>query len=255
LILFHFCSSVPRGIVVNNNAFRDNVVDTQEELVAALGSPEDVEQVKRNPLLRARVSLQHAIQNGDRLESDALVSARLSLCYVELAFGNFHNALALAKGILDTVEAIIAADIVESDGMRRLHKRQVATAAMYAAEASCSLGKMSDAITFLAGDGNDDDDAFDQLASNLSGVTLEMASTSDPAKRRLAKAQTMVRSSACAITAAMGNTRVAKQLAHTANAMEDIYSSNRERSSARRALIYTLLRERNQSSALTMLLS
>jgi hypothetical protein len=55
-------------------------------------------------------------------------------------------------------------------------------------------------------------------------------------------------SSACAIAAAMGDP-TAKQLAHSANSMDS------SRTYARRALIYTLLREGNLSSSLNMLLT
>jgi pentatricopeptide repeat protein len=65
----------------------------------------------------------------------------------------------------------------------------------------------------------------------------------------------MVRSSASAATAAMGNLTAAKQLAMSAQAMEDAYESSRERSSARRALIYCLLRGDNHSAALSLLQS
>ena len=57
-----------------------------------------------------------------------------------------------------------------------------------------------------------------------------------------------------AVTAAMGNP-AAKQFANSATAMEDAYLANRERSPARRALIYTLLREGNHATALSMLMS
>lgn len=228
--------------------FSDDVGVIHEEIESVLASPEDIDQVKRNPLLRARASLAHALENEAALSSDALVSARLSMSYVCLAFGEYSRALELSKIVLDNAEPSNDAEVT-----RRLHKRQVATARMYAAEASCALGEMVDAMKFLVGDGKND--AFDRLASDLGGVTLETASTNDKGKRRLAKAQTMVRSSACAVTAAMGNPQAAKQLANSANAMEDAYSANRERSSARRALIYTLLREGHQSPALTLLLS
>lgn len=254
MILFFFPrQSEPHGIVVDSSVFVDDAGVVREELEAILGSPADIDQVKRNPLLRALSSLEHAVRKGDQLESDALTSARLSVSYVYLSFGDHRSALVMAKLVLDDMESILASDRTDSDAVRRLHRRQEATAHMYAAEASCALGKMVDAMAYLVGNGKDD--AFDRLASDLSGVTLETASTNDPAKRRLAKAQTMVRASACAVTASMGNTRAAKQLAHSANAMEDAYSSNREQSLARRALIYTLLREDSQSSALTMLLS
>lgn len=246
-------SSEPHGIVIDNSVFSDDVGVVREEIVAVLGSPEDIEQVKRNPLLRGLASLEHVMQNEDQLESDALTSARLSISYIYLAFGDHRRALDMANVVLESMSSIMLNENNKSDSVHRLHKCQVANARMYAAEASCALDDMTGAMKLLVGDGKDD--AFDRLASDLSGVTFETASASDQAKRSLAKAQTMVRSSACAVTAAMGNNRAAKQLAHSANAMEDAYSSNRERSSARRALIYTLLREGNQSSALTMLFS
>jgi hypothetical protein len=242
-------ASEPQGIVVDNALFNDDVGVVREELEPTLGSLEDMAQVKRNPLLRARASLEYSVQKGDELVPDALVTARLSLAYVYLSFGEHRRALEMAKLVLDKAEDASASS---TDVTHILHKRQIATARMYAAEASCKLGEMVDSMKYLVGDGKDD--AFDRLASDLGGVTLETASTNGKGKRRLAKAQAMVRSSACAVTANMGNP-AAKQLANSANAMEDVYSEDRERSSARRALIYTLLREGHQSSALTMLLS
>ena len=105
----------------------------------------------------------------------------------------------------------------------------------------------------MIGDGKGD--AIDRLASDLSGVTLETAAANGKGKRRLARAQTMVKSSASAATAAMGSSTAAKQLAMQAQAMEDAYESNRAKSSARRALVYCLLREGNHSAALSLLQS
>jgi hypothetical protein len=124
---------------------------------------------------------------------------------------------------------------------------------MYAAEASCALGDAAKARTYLLGDGKGD--SIDRLASDLGGVTLETAAANGKGKRRLARAQTMVRSSVSAATAAMGNSTAAKQLAMQAQAMEDAYESNREKSSARRALVYCLLREGNHAAALSLLQS
>jgi hypothetical protein len=224
-----------------------------QEPLAVLGSPEDIVQVKRNPLLRAHACLQQVLLDTKQLETNAVISARLTLCYIELAFRDYRRALVTAKKVLEDMQIISAQDSAESDSIRRLHKRQVATVSMYAAEASCGLGELRDALTYIAGDGNDN--SLDELATNLSGVTIETASKNETAKRRLAKSQTMVRSSASAISAAIGHIRTAKQLANSANAIEDIYSNDCERSMARRALIYTLLRENNPSSALSMLLS
>jgi hypothetical protein len=134
-------------------------------------------------------------------------------------------------------------------------QNHMATARIYAAEAeaSCALGEMVESMKYFVIDGKED--AFDRLASDLSGVTLETAAGNGKGKRRLAKAQAMVHSSACAVTAAMGNTQAANQLANSANAMEDAHAHNRERSSARRAPIYALLRDGHQSPALNLLLS
>jgi hypothetical protein len=192
------------------------------------------------------------------IESNALTSARLTLTYVYLVQEEYRRARFLAETVVEYMKTIVAQDEInrntESQVVRRLHRKQLAHGRMYAAEACCALGDMSAAIAYLVGDGKDD--AFDRLASDLSGVTLEAAAANEAAKRKLAHAQSMVSSSASAVTAAMGNHRVAKQLAHSARAMEgDMFESNREKSSARRALIYALLCEGSQSSALTMLFS
>jgi len=171
------------------------------------------------------------------------------MSYVCLCFRDYKRALEMAKTVLDSYKSNEDADEVS----QTVYKRRMATARMYAAEASCALGQAVDAMKFLVGDGQDD--AFDRLASDLGGVTMQTAATNGKGKRRLARAQTMVRSSASAVTASVGNDQAAKQLAMSAQAMEDAYASNRERSSARRALIYSLLRCGNHSAALTLLKS
>lgn len=222
-----------------------------EAVAALLATPEDLEQVKRSPLLRARASLEQALQMPDKLSAVDMTAARLTLSYVHLAFHEYTEALKMAQLVLDSQTLPETADSVTI----RTHKRRLATARMYAAEASCLSGDSTAAMKFLVGDGQDD--AFDRLASDLSGVTLEMAASNPggTGKRRLARAQTVVRSSASAITADMGNLTAAKQLAMSAQAMEDAYASNRERSVARRALIYTLLREGHEGPALSLLRS
>jgi hypothetical protein len=226
----------------------DNRDIGQEELVSVIASPEDLDQVKRNPLLRARAALGQAMNYPVELGPDALVSARLTMAYVQLAFREYRGALDQAKLVLEATEPSSPDDL-----SRRVHKRSMATARMYAAEASCSLGETVEAMKFLVGDGQDD--AFDRLASDLGGVTITTAASNGKGKRRLARAQSMVRSSASAATAVMGNLTAAKQLAMSAIAMEDAYAANRERSSARRALIYCLLRGGNHGAALTILRS
>jgi tetratricopeptide (TPR) repeat protein len=251
---FSYRSSAPCGIILDRKSFRHDFVDTTEVLVASLGSSEDTEQVKRNPLLRARASLQHALQHGDDLESDTLMSIRLSLCYVDLAYGLYQRVLVSAKDILETVKITFASSELEPECVRRLHRRQLATASMYAAEASCALGDLNGAAGFLSGEGADD--SFDTLAANLSGITPEMTVASDAAKRRLAKAQIMIRSSLCSVASATGSASAVKDIKKVVStiALDDRSATIQDRLSARRALIYSLLRENNHSSALSMLL-
>jgi hypothetical protein len=249
-------SREPLGVIVDSSMLSDDVDVEREELEVELGSPADLEQVKRTPLLRARAVLEHVLREGAAtLAPDTLTSTRLSLAYVKLAFRDYRQALEISQLVLaeESKQEPTDADGADLVTRRLNHNRQMATARIYAAEASCALGEMVESMKYLVGDGKED--AFDRLASDLSGVTLETAAGNGKGKRRLAKAQAMVRSSACAVTAAMGNTQAAKQLANSANAMEDAYAHNRERSSARRALIYALLRDGHQSPALNLLLS
>ena len=228
--------------------------------------------MQRNPLLRARAALELALAQQEWLEVDSLLTARLSLSYVCLAFGEPRRALTLAQLVEETVQQLqspsphpdpatqhfatnattATTTTTVSPALQRLRRRQAATARLYAAEATCTLGDLHTAMKYLVGDGKND--AFERVASELSGVTLETAATHGKGKRRLAQAQAMVRSSVGSVTAAMGNP-AAKQFANSATAMEDAYLANRERSPARRALIYTLLREGNHATALSMLMS
>lgn len=242
-------SSEPKAIVLDNTMFNDHPEVVDEDIVSVLATSEDFEQVQRNPMLRARVTLEHVMKKEAVLTPAELTSVRLTLAYVYLSFKEYSKALRLAKLELEFKES----SEMEDEVTRSARNRRRATARMYAAEASCALGESMDAMKFLVGDGQDD--AFDRLASDLSGVTIETAASNGKGKRRLARAQSVVRSSASAVTAAMGNLTAAKQLAMSAQAMEDVFASNRERSTARRALIYTLLRGGHHGPALSLLRS
>jgi hypothetical protein len=246
--------SEPKGIVLDSGSFRNNVTLVKEETLEALGGMADLLQVKRNPLLRARSCLQHVLQAmEDSLDRDVIISARLSLCFVELAFGYYRKVRESVHTILQELQDIVVHDDKQSENIQRLHRRQIATATMYLSEANCALGDMGTALQHILGDGHDD--TLNQLASHLSGVTMEQASKNESAQRRLAKAQAKVRSSAAVVAAAMGDSGMAKELAHSAKAIEDINSTSVDNSSARRALIYTSLRENNPSTTLSTLFS
>jgi tetratricopeptide (TPR) repeat protein len=249
--------SESRGILLENALFTDHSEIELEDIAEVLGSPEDLKQVKRSPLIRARASFEHALGDTKSLGNEALSSARLTLAYVYLAFQDYAKALEMAKQVLTTSDLFINTDNAAS----RLQARRVATARLYAAEASCALGESASAMQLLLGDGKvllgsgSEDVVFDRLANDLSGVSVKTAAASTSGKRRHASAQAVVRSSASSVAALMGNLTVAKKFAMSAQDMEDICSTNPERSPGRRALIYTLLREGNHGPALALLRS
>ena len=194
--------------------------------------------------------------NSDELE---LESARLSFAYVCLEDKDFKTALEYSMMVLNNSDTSIKDTVVVDEdpaesARQIMMKRQAATARMYASEASASLGDPMASMKILAGDGKDD--AFDRLSSDLGGVTIGMASANNKAKSRLAEAQTMVRCSASAASASLGNLTASKQLAMSAQAIENSYMASREGpSQARKALLYCMLREGNHGAALTLLRS
>jgi hypothetical protein len=252
-----------RGVLLENSGSSNWYNDSSKSL-AVLASPDDMEEVKRNPLARARSSLEKALElYGDQVNAPmnhmGFQSARLSYAFVCLENKDFRQALLYSELVLNgntehtSEDGKESEDSVTDSAKRNLVKRQLATARMYAAEASANLGEAMASMKHLVGDGKDD--AFDRLASELGGVTIEMAATNAKAKSRLAMAQTMVRCSASAASASLGNVAASKQLAMSAQAMEGSYSATREGSSARKALIYCMLRDGNQGAALTLLMS
>jgi tetratricopeptide (TPR) repeat protein len=241
-----------KGIMVHTS----NAPDSDLELSPVLASPEDLEQVQANPLPRARASLEQALHLFQRephnRDEFGLVSAQLSMAYVCLEDKDYPKALEYAELVLAKNNNQQPPEGLDSI-RRTVFQRQQATARMYASEASCALGNPMTSMKYLVGDGKDD--AFDRLASHLSGVTLETAASHPKGKARLAKAQAMVRCSASSASANLGNALAAKQLAMSAQAMEDAYSASREGSSARRTLVYCMLRDGNSGAALALLRS
>lgn len=242
----HLCRK-SKGVLLDTNS---NSMPKIGELSSTLASAHDVEQVVKYPLPRARASFATAVkifesdaENG-KSDKAGIISSQLSLAYIGLEQNEFQEALKCAEFVLKTEEpeGLDAAQ-------KALFKRQQATASMYASEASCNLGDGISAMKYLVGDGKND--AFDRLASDLGGVSIKTAAIhkGSEGKTRLAKAQAMVRCSASAASAQMGNLTAAKQLAMSAQAM------SREGSYATRALVYCMLREGNQTAALTLLRS
>lgn len=239
-----------KGIVLTSPSQERKEIAT---LVSVLASPSDLEQVQLNPLPRARYAFERALELIEKQESegektDVLVtlSAKLSLSYICLEDMNYEDALEYAEFVLKREDL---SETEKGVSRKALFDQQQATARMYAAEAACALGDAVQSMTYLVGDGKND--AFDRLATALGGVSLETAANhgGTEGKMRLAKAQAMVRCSASAATANLGNLAAAKQLAMSAQAI------SREGSYACRALVYCMLREGNRGAALTLLRS
>ena len=266
LFPFNVCSNElsrkAKGIVLTEMG-RKYTTDSAKKELPVLSSPEDFMSIGDNALLRARMALKIALDlfgegstDSDELE---LQSARLSFAYVCLEEKDFKTALDYSMLVLNNCKVESWNSLAKEEdpaetARKTMIKRQGATARMYASEASASLGDAMTSMKILVGDGKDD--AFDRLSSDLGGVTIGMASTNNKAKSRLAKAQTMVRCSASAASASLGNLTASKQLAMSAQAMENSYMASREGTSqARKALLYCMLREGNHGAALTLLRS
>ena len=227
-----------------------------------------MEQLEQNPLPRAKACLQQCLlllsdkkTKKTKRQELMFLSGNLSMSYICLEEENYPKALEYAVLVLDGTKNHSALSTFDSSNssdflLESTVKRQMATARMYAAEASCTMGDVAQSMKYLLGN-NENNDAIDKLASDLAGLTVEVASNHPLGKARLAKAQAMVRCNASAVTAKLNHLAVAKQLAMSAQAMEGAYLSTvqTEESFARRVLLYYMLREGNSTSALTLLRS
>jgi hypothetical protein len=239
---------------------------------ARLGSKEDMDYVAEYPLQQASFCLDKVMKllrdasigaSDIKMDRDCLESARCTQAYVMLELKEYKQAVFLAKLLLmDT------ATRKETSGLHSImHKRRKATASMYGCEACCALGDAVGALKFLTGE-KEEDSVLDRLAVDLAGVGTNSyltapgnvpAETEERRKARIKQAQAMVRTSASAATAAMGRLGTAKQLAMSAISLEDNVASpssnDDNRTSARKALLYCMLREGNRDGALAVLRS
>jgi hypothetical protein len=234
---------------------------------STLGSKEDMEYCNKYPLQQASFCLDRVMKllrdasigsPGLKMDRDCLESARCAQAYVMLELKEYKQALFLAKLLL-----MDAATRKETSGLHNLmHKRRKATASMYGCEACCALGDAAGALKFLTGE-NEDDSTLDRLAADLAGVgtlhTPNIVNSKEITDRlkRVKIAQAMVRTSASAATAAMGRLGTAKKLAMSAISLEDEVELSEAASyfSARKALLYCMLKEGNRDGALSVLRS
>lgn len=246
---FTLVPSEPRGVLVNTDFLVEQPDVSDEVVVSVLASPEDMAQVARNPLVRARATLERILRWDPPVGEDILVPAQLMLAYVKLAFRDYEGVLGLCGNILDH-----PTPVGNDQVLIRTHRQIHASARIYAAEACLALGNANDAMKFMVGE-TQQDGALDHLAFELCGVDQKMAAADADHKIRYALSQATVKANASSITAALGNHSVAKQLALAAQTMEDAVASHRECSHARRALAYASLMSGNHGSTIPLLKS
>jgi len=249
----------PRGIFLHEVPSADLRGDMDPKMV--LGGHEDLEFVSKKPLMRAIACLEMStkmlrdktVPETLRNDKDCLESARCALAYIKLEMKEYKEALVITRLIL--IESM-GYDGGGSGMNRQMHKRRLATASLYACEASVALGDAKGAMAFLAG-GSADTDVI-RLASELCGVTPDVAAKSVQGKSRLKRAQVVVGTSASAATASLGSLGAAKQCAMSAISLEEdrsLLPTDTYRASARQALLYCMLIEGNREGALAVLRS
>ena len=261
LLVLYFGNREPRGLVIGPSLDGEISIDVpaEDKALPELASAQDLEWFSRHPLKRARWALEHLVDGSlfpEKKDVDAAMSenvqeaARLSLAYLCLLNREYDRALDLAQSILpngespprsdsQTLSSSPSTSSTTNNLGESLRSRRYATARMYAAEAACCLGDAPQAMKYLVhnnnnnnvqsqvmpSENNGNNNAWlDRLASDLAGVTIETAAVSRLGKRRLARAQTLVRATTSVVTATLGgpqNMTVAKQLAMSAQAMED----------------------------------
>jgi hypothetical protein len=239
-----------KGLLLDNAAFSDDETIIIEEPESVLASSEDMAQVRRSPLVRARVCIEIALQSESKLNHTQLIASRLGLAFIYLSFGYHQRALDMCQLIFGMSSPLFGDDTITS----RLYRRQLATARLYASEAACALGQPGKSMLYLTVGSLDESD-LDGLVRSLSGVSLD--ATSDKAKRQLERAQAIVRSLTVVLSSNSNDTysQSARQLVAKVRSEEEWHSMDIEKSSACLALVYSLLRAGEQSPALGLLMS
>jgi hypothetical protein len=246
----------PKGVLLNS-CFVATPLFAPQELNNALGSPNDLVQVSKQPLGRAFICLERVIRFRDTnaIDKDCLESARCSLAYLKLELRDIQGASDAAMSILLETDEVYWQ---KAGGLReRLHKQRLACARLYLSEALSALGNPTSAMRLIS---QDDGSSFmNQLSVDLAGGILPNIDVNDVSK--LLKAQTMVQTNASSVSASMGDLSAAEQLALLAlqNSEESLRGSTSKtaghRTSARKALLFCMLREGNREGALELLAS
>jgi hypothetical protein len=228
-----------------------------QELNDALGSPNDLDQVLKQPLGRAFICLERVIdfRDANAIDKDCLESARCSLAYLKLELRDYQGASNVAMSVLLENDEVYWQ---KAGGLRdRLHKQRLACVRLYLSEALSVLGNPTSAMRLIS---QDDNSSFmNQLSVDLAGGILPNIDVNDVSK--LLKAQIMVQTNASSVSASMGDLSVAEQLALSAlqTSEESLRGSASKtasyKMSARKALLFCMLREGNREGALELLAS
>jgi len=226
------------------------------ELVSALGSEMDLQQVAEQPLGRAYRCLERVIGMNEEnpVDKDCLESARCSLAFLKLEIRDYQGASDLAMSMLLQDDETYWQQV---SGLReRMHKQRLACARLYASEAFTALGNTESALQLIS---REHDSSFrNELSVDLAGGVNPSIDVNDVSK--LIRSLAIVQTNASSVSATAGDLGEAEQLAMTA-----LQSSEQDQSigastsdhtaNARKALLFCMLQEGNREGALELLAS
>lgn len=152
---------------------------------------------------------------GESLRARQLATARLYAAEAACCLGDASQSLQFMKGV--------NGEWPSNNNLGQMTGVYDVTLTTNVPTLDVAIG-LNNTNTTNTNNNNNNEAWLDRLASDLAGVTIETAAVSSKGKRRLARAQTLVRASASIVTATLGgphNMTVAKQLAMSAQSMEE----------------------------------
>jgi hypothetical protein len=267
----------------------------EEELAGGLGSSEDLAQVARNPMLRARDILHYLLSPlfGSDIDEVEIMSIRLYLAYVHLSFCDYSRVCILADFLLegeltglDGTRWRADKATLDEDHLTRFRLRIRAIARMYGAEASIALGDTIAALRYIVDDRTGESPTQDKKSFILDSLARDLAGdmfvgSSVPFEdlnvahsSAFLRAQSSAKSAASAVIAKYNLLNKAAELAFSAQQIEDFINQEKNDSSvvfpednsnlclgglfmspSRQALLHSLLRAGNHKAALSVLRS
>ena len=214
---------------------------------AVLGSDEDISQVQHAPLQRALFCLKNALNlyklqftNMDKADANLEETIRTTLAYIYLELGDAVSVLDISRPILSRR--------LNSVSTSRASSKRIGLLRLYACEASCLLGKPTEALNWLMLSTIEEDDS-QQPKEDICLEKLTESIKSCPKRPcdniNSEQAATIVYAAACATYATNGMIDLAEHYARKAFEKGSRQSID--------ALLYCLLKRGNTEGALKVL--